>query len=84
VSDLAIMNYYQYCFGGLAVLCGGLFVSQPTRRQEVHMKRQNNELQQVSRDDDHPEEHWYKAYSLVMAADWLQVSIPPMNLLCCE
>jgi len=75
------MDYYQYCLGALAVLCGGLFVSQPTRRQEVETKRQNNELQQATRDDAHPEEHWYKAYSLVMAADWLQVSKQPMNLL---
>ncbi|KAI0395249.1 DUF791-domain-containing protein [Xylariaceae sp. FL0594] len=66
------MDYYKFCFGALAALCGVLLVSQPTRRQRVEEKRQNNELQQQTRDDEHPETEWYKAYSLVVAADWLQ------------
>ncbi|KAI1810337.1 DUF791-domain-containing protein [Poronia punctata] len=66
------MGFYQACFGGLSALCAGLLVSQPTRRQVVEMKRQNNEQKQATRDDSHPEAQWYKAYSLAIAADWLQ------------
>ncbi|KAI3321376.1 DUF791-domain-containing protein [Xylariaceae sp. AK1471] len=64
------MNYYQVCFGGLGVLCAVLLASQPTRRQELD--RQSDSRKQITRDDEHPESRWYRAYGLAMAADWLQ------------
>ncbi|KAH9886554.1 hypothetical protein F4778DRAFT_786655 [Xylariomycetidae sp. FL2044] len=63
-------SYYQTSFLGLVALCAGLLVSQPTRRHALNQK--GAQRKQVSRDDRHPEKEWYKAYGLVMAADWLQ------------
>ncbi|KAI0105231.1 hypothetical protein GGR51DRAFT_195403 [Nemania sp. FL0031] len=61
------MVYYQACVGGLAALCYVLLVSQPTRKQKL--ERRGGSRKQ---DEDHPEARWYKAYSLAVAADWLQ------------
>ncbi|KAI0021812.1 DUF791-domain-containing protein [Xylariomycetidae sp. FL0641] len=63
------MDYYQACLCGLLVVCTGLLASQPTRRKMI---QKDAERKQVSRDDEHPERYWYKAYALVMGADWLQ------------
>ncbi|KAI0113372.1 DUF791-domain-containing protein [Daldinia grandis] len=64
------MGYYETSFYGLLTLCAGLLASQPTRRNEL--KKLAESRKQVSRDDEHPEANWYKAYALVMGADWLQ------------
>ncbi|KAI1101708.1 DUF791-domain-containing protein [Jackrogersella minutella] len=64
------MGYYENSFYGLLVLCAGLLASQPTRRNEL--KKLADSRKQVSRDDKHPEANWYKAYALVMGADWVQ------------
>lgn len=65
------MGYYETSFYGLLTLCAGLLASQPTRRNEL--KKLAESRKQVSRYDIHPEANWYKAYGLVMGADWLQV-----------
>ncbi|KAI1124734.1 hypothetical protein F5Y10DRAFT_23218 [Nemania abortiva] len=64
------MDYYKAYFGALVVLCGGLLVSQPTRKQKL--ERRGDARNQGPRDEEHPEARWYKAYSLAVAADWLQ------------
>lgn len=67
-----IMEYYYYvCFGGLLALCGGLLVSQPTRKQAL--ERQPETPKFPTHEEEHPEARWYKAYVLAVAADWLQV-----------
>ncbi|KAI0877432.1 hypothetical protein GGS24DRAFT_487952 [Hypoxylon argillaceum] len=65
------MDYYKACLGGLVVLSAVLFVSQPTRKQKLAQRRGDVQTR-VVREDDHPEARWYKAYSLAVAADWLQ------------
>ncbi|CAJ2504690.1 Uu.00g120840.m01.CDS01 [Anthostomella pinea] len=63
--------YYQTSFCALIALCALLLVSQPVGRNES--KRQAEARKQpVSRHDEHPDKNWYRAYALVMAADWLQ------------
>ncbi|KAI1175201.1 hypothetical protein F4777DRAFT_339462 [Nemania sp. FL0916] len=64
------MDYYRVCFGGLAVSCVALLVSQPTRRREL--ERQSDSQKNSAVDNEHPEARWYDAYALAMAADWLQ------------
>ncbi|KAI1661996.1 DUF791-domain-containing protein [Daldinia decipiens] len=64
------MGYYETSFYGLLTLCAGLLASQPTRRNEL--KKLGGSRKQISRYDVHPETNWYKAYALVMGADWLQ------------
>ncbi|KAI0386401.1 DUF791-domain-containing protein [Hypomontagnella monticulosa] len=64
------MGYYENSFYGLLALCAGLLASQPTRRNELQKLAEKGK--QLSKDDKHPEENWYKVYALVMGADWLQ------------
>ncbi|KAL7622379.1 hypothetical protein AAE478_007883 [Parahypoxylon ruwenzoriense] len=64
------MGYYQASFYSLLGLCAVLLASQPTRRNELNKLAESRK--KVTRDDQHPEENWYKVYALVMGADWLQ------------
>ena len=64
----------EYSWASAAVLvplCAGLLASQPTRLNELQKLAEKGK--QLSKDDKHPEENWYKVYALVMGADWLQV-----------
>ncbi|KAI1341284.1 DUF791-domain-containing protein [Xylariaceae sp. FL0016] len=64
--------YYQSCFAGLVVLCAILLASQPTRRAQLKGEKEKKQRSSSGNDGEHPEKYWYKAYALVMGADWLQ------------
>ncbi|KAI2608012.1 DUF791-domain-containing protein [Hypoxylon sp. NC1633] len=64
------MGYYETSFYSLLALCGGLLLSQPTRRNEL--KKIPDARKPYTRENRHPEIHWYMVYALVMGADWLQ------------